>query len=205
MLLSGAEIREAVQSGSLVIDSVDFSSGVLQPASVDLTLDSILKIQSADPITGIKVQPETVDLQGLLDTYTESVAPKDPPISGRQSWELKPQQFVIGRTAETVGLPFDLAGRVEGRSRLARLGVGVHITAPKIDPGFTNRITLEIFNLGHGSVDRRTYQWHAYMHLPRRDLAASSRIRLCGHIPGSLTHPGPSRRCQRSRILLSFA
>ena len=148
MLLSGAEIREAVQSGSLVIDSVDFSSGVLQPASVDLTLDSILKIQSADPITGIKVQPETVDLQGLLDTYTESVD-----ISGRQSWELKPQQFVIGRTAETVGLPFDLAGRVEGRSRLARLGVGVHITAPKIDPGFTNRITLEIFNLGPWTVE----------------------------------------------------
>ena len=54
---------------------------------------------------------------------------------------------------ETVGLPFHLAGRVEGRSRLARLGVGVHITAPKIDPGFHNRITLEIYNLGPWTIE----------------------------------------------------
>ena len=46
-----------------------------------------------------------------------------------------------------------LSGRVEGRSRLARLGVGVHITAPKIDPGFHNQITLEIFHLGNTTVE----------------------------------------------------
>ena len=51
-----------------------------------------------------------------------------------------------------VGLPLDLAGRVEGRSRLARLGLGVHVTAPKIDPGFRNRITLEMFNLGPWTI-----------------------------------------------------
>ena len=67
--------------------------------------------------------------------------------------DLKPHQFMIGMTAETVGLPLNLAGRVEGRSRLARLGVGVHITAPKIDPGFRNRITLEIFNLGLWTIE----------------------------------------------------
>lgn len=148
MLLSGAEIKSAVESGQLIIDPVDFSSGVLQPASIDLRLDSSLKVHSDDPITGIKIQPEAVDLQRLLDRYTENIE-----LSDRQLWELKPWQFVIGRTAETVGLPFDLAARVEGRSRLARLGMGVHITAPKIDPGFKNRITLEIFNLGPWTIE----------------------------------------------------
>ena len=85
----------------------------------------------------------------LLQNYTEDVdiSASRPPL------ELTPRQFVLGMTAETVGLPFDLAGRVEGRSRLARLGVGVHITAPKIDPGFRNRITLEIFNLGPWTIE----------------------------------------------------
>ena len=50
-------------------------------------------------------------------------------------------------------MPLDLSGRVEGRSRLARLGVGVHITAPKIDPGFRNRITLEMYNLGPWTIE----------------------------------------------------
>jgi|SRR5579885_1831303 len=43
-------------------------------------------------------------------------------------------------------MPNDLLGFVEGRSSWARLGVSIHITAPKIDPGYHKRITLEIFN-----------------------------------------------------------
>ena len=50
-------------------------------------------------------------------------------------------------------MPLDLAGRVEGRSRLARLGVGVHITAPKVDSGFRNRITLEMYNLSPWTME----------------------------------------------------
>ena len=45
-----------------------------------------------------------------------------------------------------------LSGRVEGRSRLARLGIGIHVTAPKIDPGYKNQITLEIFHVGKTKV-----------------------------------------------------
>ncbi|MBI4306975.1 MAG: dCTP deaminase, partial [Chloroflexi bacterium] len=35
-----------------------------------------------------------------------------------------------------------------GKSGLARLGLSVHFTAPKIDPGFSGRIRLEMFNSG---------------------------------------------------------
>jgi dCTP deaminase len=52
---------------------------------------------------------------------------------------------------EYVNLPMDsrLAARVEGKSSLARIGVGVHITAPTIHAGFEGQIRLEIMNHGH--------------------------------------------------------
>jgi dCTP deaminase len=61
-------------------------------------------------------------------------------------WELEAGQFVLTQTLEQVHLPNDLMGLVEGRSSYARLGVGIHVTAPKIDPGYDNRITLELTN-----------------------------------------------------------
>ena len=136
MLLSGDEILEAVEGKRLVIEPLTEAN--LQPASIDLMLHHTIQVQRDTPVVGIKLNPETLDIQDHLERYTDN---KD---ISEQPWEFKSHQFVIGRTVEIVGLPLDLAGRVEGRSRLARLGVGVHITAPKIDTGFKNQITLEI-------------------------------------------------------------
>ena len=66
-------------------------------------------------------------------------------------WELSPGQFVLTQTLEQVHLPNDLMALVEGRSSYARLGVGIHVTAPKIDPGYNNRITLELTNHSRAS------------------------------------------------------
>lgn len=60
---------------------------------------------------------------------------------------LRPGKLVLAQTLEVVRLPNDLMGLVEGRSSWARFGVGVHVTAPKIDPGYAQPITLELFNL----------------------------------------------------------
>ncbi len=43
-------------------------------------------------------------------------------------------------------LPDTLAGRLEGKSSLGRLGLLTHSTAGFIDPGFTGHITLELSN-----------------------------------------------------------
>ena len=141
MLLSDSELREAVASGELLLDPIDLDSGVLQPASVDLRLSTAIRVQSSESVGGVILYPDDLDVPGFLQRNTEQVD-----ISG--GWDFRPGAFVLGSTIETVGLPWHLSGRVEGRSRLARLGVGVHITAPKIDPGFRNPITLEIYNLG---------------------------------------------------------
>ncbi len=142
MLLSNNEIRDVIASGELGIDPFDPGSGCIQPASIDLRLDSTLLLQRSSPVDGIIVDPEAeLDVSRLLRGYSEETDISD-------GWDFLPGHFVIGQTLETVRLPLYLSGRVEGRSRLARLGIGVHITAPKIDPGFHNHITLEIFNLG---------------------------------------------------------
>lgn len=51
-------------------------------------------------------------------------------------------------TFESVTLPADLVGWLDGRSSLARLGLMVHVTAHRIDPGWSGRIVLEFFNAG---------------------------------------------------------
>ena len=82
-----------------------------------------------------------------LTRYCESVD-----ISSGAAFEIKRNAFVIAKTLERVEIPLDLAARVEGKSTLARFGLTVHITAPKIDPGFKGNITLEMFNLGPFSL-----------------------------------------------------
>jgi len=46
-----------------------------------------------------------------------------------------------------VSLPDDLAGRLEGKSSLGRLGLLTHSTAGWIDPGFSGHVTLELSNV----------------------------------------------------------
>lgn len=149
MLLSNGEIREAIASGELEIAGYDPDNGSIQPASIDLHLDATLQLQSATPIAGVMIDTEQVDITDHITRYSEKVD-----ISS--GWRLDSGRFVIGQTVEIVKLPLHLSGRVEGRSRLARLGVGVHITAPKIDPGFHNHITLEIFNLGPWTIELKS-------------------------------------------------
>ena len=145
MLLSDGEIRLALESGELIIDPSPLSSS-LQLASIDLKLDSVIRVQKSDT-AGITLDPTELDVNSYINNHTDEVD-----IASLNGYTLRAGSLIIGKTVETVGLSNRLSGRVEGRSRLARLGVGVHITAPKIDPGFHNQITLEIFHLGNTDV-----------------------------------------------------
>jgi dCTP deaminase len=62
---------------------------------------------------------------------------------------LHPGEFVLGSTLELFTLPDDLAGRLEGKSSLGRLGLLTHSTAGFIDPGFNGHITLELSNVAN--------------------------------------------------------
>ena len=56
-------------------------------------------------------------------------------------------QMCLGKTVEKLTLPSDVMGKLEGRSRYARMGLIIHITSALVQPGSDNRQVLEIVNL----------------------------------------------------------
>jgi dCTP deaminase len=135
MLLSDRDIRAAVEAGRLVLDPWD--DGLLQPSSVDVRLDRYFRVFNNSQYTHI-------DPSQQQDELTTLVEPK-----GDEPFVLHPGEFVLGSTLEVVTLPDDLAGRLEGKSSLGRLGLLTHSTAGFIDPGFTGHITLELSNVAN--------------------------------------------------------
>lgn len=145
MLLSDGEIRLVLDNGELVITPPLLPNDRrLQPASIDLTLHPEIQRPKDNP----NRDAVTVDLVKVKDFNGYIRDTSDLVDIAQNGLVLSPGDFILGKTAERVRLSKRLSGRIEGRSRLARLGIGVHITAPKIDPGFNNHITLEIFHLG---------------------------------------------------------
>ena len=65
-----------------------------------------------------------------------------------EAFFLHPGELALAVTYESVTLPDDLVGWLDGRSSLARLGLMVHVTAHRIDPGWQGCIVLEFFNSG---------------------------------------------------------
>ena len=61
---------------------------------------------------------------------------------------LRPRDFLIAVTKEEIILPYDIMGRLDGRSSLGRLGLVVHSTAARFDPGWKGKAIMEIGNLG---------------------------------------------------------
>ena len=65
-----------------------------------------------------------------------------------ETYVLHPGAFLLASTLEFIRLPRDIAGRLEGRSSLGRLGLQVHATAGFVDPGFEGVLTFELINSG---------------------------------------------------------
>ena len=65
-----------------------------------------------------------------------------------QAHIMAPQQFIIAPTLEELELPDDFLARLEGRSSLARLGIVVHLSSGRFDPGWKGRPVLELKNNG---------------------------------------------------------
>lgn len=81
--------------------------------------------------------------KGLPDDAMEEVA-----LADGDPFILEPGAFAIASTKELLGLPADIVGRLEGKSSLARLGILVHSTAARFDPGWNGAPVLELGNLG---------------------------------------------------------
>ncbi|WKX25465.1 dCTP deaminase [Tatumella ptyseos] len=92
-----------------------------------------------------------IDLSGPKDAVSaslERVMSEEIVLQDDEAFFLHPGELALAVTYESVTLPNDLVGWLDGRSSLARLGLMVHVTAHRIDPGWKGRIVLEFFNSG---------------------------------------------------------
>jgi len=135
MLLSDRDIRSEVEAGRLAVEPWD--PVLVQPSSVDVRLDRFFRVFNNSRYTHIDPAQQQDDLTTLVEP------------EGDEPFVLHPGEFVLGSTLEIVTLPDDLAGRLEGKSSLGRLGLLTHSTAGFIDPGFTGHITLELSNVAN--------------------------------------------------------
>lgn len=146
MVLSDGEIQEAMADGDLHIALPDGYEPLVMAASLDMRLAPEIQVIRPHLISQSEIiDPTTIpDVPAKIAQHAEARR-----LFSDQPFVMNRGDFVIGKTAEEVTLSNALAGWIEGKSSLARFGVIVHLTAPKIDPGYSNKITLEIMNLSH--------------------------------------------------------
>jgi dCTP deaminase len=135
MLLSDRDLTAELKAGRLGLDP--FEPSLVQPSSVDVRLDRWFRVFNNTRYTHIDPAQQQDDLTSLVES------PDGEP------FVLHPGEFVLGSTLEIVSLPDDLAGRLEGKSSLGRLGLLTHSTAGFIDPGFSGHVTLELSNVAN--------------------------------------------------------
>ena len=135
MLLSDRDIRAEIAAGRVGCEP--FTESMIQPSSVDVRLDKFFRVFENHKYSVIDPSMEQPDLT------REVIA------EGEEPFILHPGEFVIASTYEVITLPDDIAGRLEGKSSLGRLGLLTHSTAGFIDPGFSGHITLELSNVAN--------------------------------------------------------
>lgn len=138
MLLSDTDIKKKIDNGEIKIDPMPDLKVALSTVSVDLRLghDFMVYKTTSSPFIDVKDPESFKDLTELVNKRTD------------QSFVIHPREFVLGATFESVELPHDISGRLEGKSSLGRLGIVIHSTAGKVDPGWKGRLVLEITNIG---------------------------------------------------------
>ena len=135
MLLSDRDIAAEIKAERVRVEP--FDPKMIQPSSVDVRLDRFFRVFENHRYEVIDPSVEQSEL-----TREVAVAPSE-------FFILHPGEFVLASTYEVITLPDDIAGRLEGKSSLGRLGLLTHSTAGFIDPGFSGHITLELSNVAN--------------------------------------------------------
>jgi dCTP deaminase len=135
VLLSDRDIKAEISAGRVKVEP--FDGAMIQPSSVDVRLDRFFRVFENHKYSVIDPSIEQPDL-------TREVA-----VEANEEFILHPGEFVLASTYEVITLPDDIAGRLEGKSSLGRLGLLTHSTAGFIDPGFSGHITLELSNVAN--------------------------------------------------------
>lgn len=155
-VLSNKEIIAAIKAGDIEIDICKdmtpaelkkFYAEYLQPASLDIPIGEHLWVVQ-QPSTGGGTQlfqryaSETLIDPAILD-YPEDVFA---PFTMEDTAVIPPKTTVLAHTEWAFKLSGKLAAQISTRSTAKRWGLDVCGSAGWVDPGYNNRLTLEVTN-----------------------------------------------------------
>ncbi len=187
-VFSNVEIREAIREGAIV--SVPFEPKHVSEASLDITLgyyyykqeygDSIRVYNPFDQSDvdryfrgPLEATPHKKWCETNHHTPFKNIPAEHPIIV------LKPGERILAHTHEFVGIrPEGGACEIRSRSSWGRNGVAICFDAGWIDPGYINRITLEIYNLNQ----------HESVVLPVGERVGQIIFHHTGYIEGNYSH-----------------
>lgn len=138
MILSDKDIKKYIREGKIKIKPKPDFKEQLGACSLDLHLGNVFKTfkSSQYPYLDLK---RKVNFEAFMEEIKiEDGAP----------FILQPKEFVLAITKEDFALDNDLMARLDGRSSLGRLGLVVHSTAARFDPGWQGKGVMELGNLG---------------------------------------------------------
>ncbi len=138
MILSDRDIKKYIKEGKIKIIPNPNLEEQLGPCSLDLHLGNCFKVfrPSRYPYLDIK---RKIDFESAMEEIDiEDSAP----------FVLRAKELVVAVTKEDIILPDDIMARLDGRSSLGRLGLIVHSTAARFDPGWNGKAVMELGNMG---------------------------------------------------------
>lgn len=143
MRLSDKDIMQCISKGQIAICPAPDSS-MISGVSVDIRLGNEFRVFKDHTAPYIDLSGPKDEVQQAMN----AVMSDEIIIADGDAFFLHPGELALAVTYESVTLPDNIVGWLDGRSSLARLGLMVHVTAHRIDPGWSGQIVLEFYNSG---------------------------------------------------------
>lgn len=140
MILARRELFSEIRKGRISI--TPFEEKNIGPCSIDLRLGNVFRrFKKSKKTIEVSEKPD------YLKEYSKLIE-----IKNNKKFVIKPNELVLGITKEKIRLSSCFCGWIQGRSRFARMGLMVHVSASLIQPGVDNVQVLEIVNLSPVSL-----------------------------------------------------
>ncbi|MGL1956233.1 MAG: dCTP deaminase [Colwellia sp.] len=143
MRLCDKDIEQYLDDEKIIITPKPNSS-MISGVSVDIRLGNEFRVFQDHTAPFIDLSGPKAEMQAAMN----AVMSDEIIIADGDAFFLHPGELALAVTYESVTLPDNIVGWLDGRSSLARLGLMVHVTAHRIDPGWSGQIVLEFYNSG---------------------------------------------------------
>lgn len=129
-------LKEHIKKGIIKIEPLPKNwETAVDEVTIDFHLGNKLRVFTDQGLNTIDTRFATKrDMEGMMRMVE---------LKEGQPFILTEHDFVIATTKERLTLPNNIVGHLHGKSSLARLGVVVHSTAARFDPGWDGHPVLE--------------------------------------------------------------